>query len=174
MATRLKYDWPTELPSLTKLKGQLTMNTSNIDKVLDLPAIDDSFEKINWGGCGFMVKIIAEQLDLLNINYDIACKGGWACPDKMTNEQVNDCITTNNIRDIPNSHVMIMINGRLFDSEGEQFFGESRITALIDHDTITRMLDVDDAWNHTFDRDQVNGMRAYTESMFHNVFGEVA
>ncbi len=151
---------------------------NNIDRVLDLlenelPSIDSKFRCINNGGCGFMAEIIAEQLDKLSINYDIICRGGWRCNGKMTNEQVNNLIDEEDSSSIPNSHVLIMVNGRIFDSEGEQYVNDESRTALIDHKTINRMLDMD-CWNSTFNRNQVAGMRAYAQSVFYAVFGEVA
>ena len=119
-----------------------------------------------------MAKIIAEQLDLLKINYRIVCKAGWGCDyDRMSNQQVNDMIDINSTCNIPNNHVLIQVNGRSFDSEGEQHLDDEDICAYIDHPTITRMLSVD-CWNDVFDRDQVGGMREYTQHVFKEVFGK--
>ena len=149
---------------------------TNTAKVLDilenhLPAIEDEFEWINWGGCGIMASLIAEQLDKLRVKYDIVCKAGYACNyAHMSNQQVNDVITDNNDRDVPNSHVLVKVDGRIFDSEGEQSIREKSITALIDHPTLKRM-NKGDFWNSDFDRSQVDGMRVFTELMFDKAFG---
>lgn len=151
---------------------------SNVAKVLDLlenqlPKIDNEFERINSGGCGIMAKLIAEQLDLLAINYDIVCKAGWGCSySKMTNQQVNDMLDIDSEDNIPNSHVLIQVDGRIFDSEGEQFMDKESICAFVDHATVLRMVDAD-IWNCTFDRDQEEGMRGYTKTLFNEVFGDI-
>ncbi len=154
------------------------MNT--LEKVLDilendLPSIDNQFYSINSGGCGHMAAIIAEQLDRYQINYDIVCKGGWGCSkDKMTNAEVNHEIDNGNTRNLPNSHVLIMVAGRIFDSEGEQEVSESSITALIDYETMMRMLGVRGAWNSCFDKHQVSDMRDYAENVFDSAMGSEA
>ena len=150
---------------------------NNVAKVLDLlenhlPAIDDEFYEINAGGCGVMAKLVAEQLDLLMINYDIVCLAGWGCDyERMSNQQVNDMIDINSKDNIPNSHVLIQVDGRIFDSEGEQFMDDDDICAYIDHPTVIRMIETD-CWNHTFDRDQTEAMREYTKKMFDSMFGQ--
>jgi hypothetical protein len=149
---------------------------SNVAKVLDilenhLPAIEDKFWYINDGGCGVMAALIAEQLDKLNVNYDIVCKASfWSgCNNKMSNKEVNSLLDEDNYDSMPNNHILIMVEGRIFDSSGEQKLSEDKITALIDHPTIVRMND-GDYWNKTFDRDQVDGMRVFTEKVFDKVY----
>lgn len=147
-------------------------NTFNVAKVLDvldnqLPAIEDEFHYINSGGCGAMAMIIAEQLDKVGVEYNVICKG-WG--DNLTNEEVNTLIDNSDSFEMPNSHILIEVEGRYFDSEGEQLPEQSHIAAIIDYATIKRMVDFEDCWNCSFDRDQIEGMRAYTDEVFGKAF----
>jgi hypothetical protein len=140
---------------------------TNTTKALDvlenhLPAIDDEFYRINSGGCGLMAQIIAEQLEVLGVKYTVICKG-WG--DNFTNQEVNSLIDNRETYNMPNNHILIEVEGRYFDSEGEQDNGGS-VQAIIDLDTITRMNKLLDCWNHCFDRSQVEGMREYTDKVF--------
>ena len=145
---------------------------NQLDNALDilqnhLPEIDDAFVDINWGGCGVMAELIAEQLDLLCVDYQVACKGGddFRSGSFKTIEEVNKSIDEYDKPRIPRSHILIKVDGRYFDSEGEQFPDKDLITALIDRDTIARMNNIS-CWNSQFDRDQVSGMRVFTGKVF--------
>jgi hypothetical protein len=149
---------------------------SNVAKVLDilenhLPAIEDKFWDINSGGCGVMAALIAEQLDTLNVSYDIVCRAGifWCGNGKLSNKEVNALLDEDDYHGMPNNHILIKVEGRFFDSQGEQKMDEEAVTALIDHETIVRMND-GDYWNSCFDRDQESGMRVFTEEVFNKVY----
>jgi hypothetical protein len=147
-------------------------NPATVVKVLDvlenhLPSIDDEFDRINWGGCGLMAQIIAEQLEVLGVPYTVICKG-WG--ENYTNQEVNSLIDNNSTYNMPNNHILIEVEGRWFDSEGGEDSDESRLQAIIDLDTITRMNKLLDCWNKTFDRSQVEDMRVYTDKVFGRAF----
>ncbi len=151
----------------------------NVAKVMDLlentlPDINDEFYRINSGGCGIMAQILAENLDKLEMEYNVVCQGGRGFDDEdnLSNKEVNDLID-NSSKNMPNSHILIEIEGRYFDSNGEQTVRMSSITALIDLPTIRRMNKMD-CWNSSFDRSQVKAMREYANIMFDEQFGSVS
>jgi hypothetical protein len=140
-------------------------NTAKVLDVLEnhLPTIDDEFYGINSGGCGLMAQIIAEQLDILGVPYTVICRGYG---ENFTNQEVNSLIDNNSTYNMPNNHILIEVEGRYFDSDGEVEVDEDRIQAIIDLDTIKRMNKLLDCWNSVFDRDQVEDMRVYTDKVF--------
>lgn len=144
-------------------------NTAQAMDILEnhLPEIESEFDYINSGGCGIMAEIIAEQLEELNVDYSVACKGGWNFDDDeiLSVEKVNQYIDEEDKIRVPNSHVIIKVGKRYFDSSGEVFPTEKSITALIDRETISRMNDMD-CWNSCFDRSQKDDMRVFTGKIF--------
>jgi hypothetical protein len=132
----------------------------------ELPLIDEEFSCINSGGCGYMAQLIAEQLDLLEVDYNIVCDGGYYGSTKYTNQEVNTLIDNERKDDMPNNHIVIGVGGKYFDSDGEKEMEEEDISALIDRETIERMNSNFDYWNRSFDRNQVSGMREFTKDVF--------
>jgi len=136
----------------------------------NIPQMDDQFNAINEGGCGVMAQLVAEQLEELQVNYEIACKGGWSYDegDVVTQDEVNTFIDNDDRGPVPNSHVLIKINGRYFDSMGEKKLKDGEIQALIDLDTMKRM-NCMSVWNSVFDRSQEDNMREWTRNAFKDI-----
>jgi hypothetical protein len=136
----------------------------------ELPLIHTEFDSINSGGCGYMAQFIAEQLDLLGMDYNVVCDSGVYSTTKYTNQEVNTLIDDEMKSSMPNSHIVIEVGGKYFDSDGETEMEEEDISALIDRETIERMNSNFDYWNRSFNRNQVEGMREYTKKIFKNAF----
>ncbi len=148
---------------------------NNLEKVLDILEnqmvdINVEFRNINIGGCGAMAKIIADQLDLLGMEYEVACL--MSNNDTFTCEEVNGIMdmmeidSTDYWGDIPNNHIVIRFDGRYWDSDGEYTITHRKVAALIDNPTITRMVAVEDFWCNCFKRGQIGGMEAFTKNLF--------
>ena len=143
---------------------------NNLEKILDIlenriTGINNNFHNINSGGCGVMAKILADQLDNFDIEYEVACIMRWS--DKQyTYDEVNSLIDDRAGYNMCNNHIVIKLEGRLWDCDGEYKLRGRHVVALVDNRTITRMVAHEDCWCSCFDRSQAHGMRVFTQDLF--------
>jgi hypothetical protein len=137
-----------------------------------LPALNAALPNINRGGCGFFALYLSKQLQKKNIDHKIIPLGCSYHKKCRNDNDMIDLIKNDETFFIPNSHIVVEVDGILYDSEGE--IGEERYNDLVINGgisqlTLCNMLNLDDMWNDEFPRYKRIIIKRYLSKLFEEI-----
>lgn len=136
-----------------------------------LPALNAALPKINSGGCGFFALYLSKQLQKRGIAHKIIPLGRSYHTKCHNENDMIDMIKNSETFFLPNSHIVVEVDGILYDSEGE--IGQSKYddlekNASISQLTLCNLLTLD-IWNDTFPRYQRVTIKRYLSKLFEEI-----